>query len=69
MGELGVNSGNKDMIVKLAEEIADGQHGKIDSLLIAPKGKLVFESHYLIGRVNQIQPQASTTKTYTSAST
>ena len=65
MGELGVDGGDKDMLVKLAQEIADGQHDKIDSLLIAHKGKLVFESNYLIGRVNLTHPQASATKTYT----
>lgn len=65
VGELGVNGGNKDMIVKLAQEIADGQHGKIDGLLIAHKGKLIFESYYLGGRINLTNPQASATKTYT----
>lgn len=65
VGELGVDGGNKDMIVKLAQEIADGQHGKFDSLLIAHKDKLLFESYYLIGRINLTHPQASATKTYT----
>ncbi len=65
MGELGVDGGNKDMIVKLAEEIADGQHGNYDSLLIAHNGKLLFESYYLKGRVNVTHPQVSATKSYT----
>ncbi len=65
MGALSVDDGDKEIIVKLAEEIADGQHGKIDSLLIAHKGKLVFESYFLGGRVNLTHPQASATKTYT----
>ncbi len=65
MGELSVDGSDKDMFVKLAQEIADGQHDKIDSLLIAHKGKLVFESYYLLGRVNLTHPQASATKTYT----
>lgn len=64
-GELGVDSGNKDIILKLAQEIADGQHDKIDSLLIAHKGKLIFESYYKRGRLNLTHPQASATKSYT----
>ncbi|WDI31457.1 serine hydrolase [Hyphococcus flavus] len=66
VGELGVDGGDKDMIVKVAEEIADSQHGNIDSLLIAHKGKLLFESYYSNGRLNLTHPQASATKTYTS---
>lgn len=66
VGALGVEGGNKDMIVKLAQEIADGKHGRFDSLLIAHKGKLLFESYYLRGRIDLPHPQASTTKAYTS---
>ncbi len=65
VGELGVDGGNKDEIVKLAEEVADSKHGSFDSLLIAHRGKLLFESYYLRGRVNLPHPQASATKTYT----
>lgn len=64
-GEIGVDGGDKDMIVKLAQEIAEGQHGKYDSLLIAHKDKLIFESYYLGGRVNLTHPQVSATKAYT----
>jgi CubicO group peptidase (beta-lactamase class C family) len=64
VGRLGVDGGNKEMIVALAREIADGEHGSFDSLLIAQKGKLLFESYYLRGRVNLPHPQASATKTY-----
>jgi len=66
VGELGVDGGNKAMIVKLAQEIADGKHSRFDSLLIAHKGKLLFESYYLKGRINLPHPQASATKSYTS---
>ncbi|WP_200831869.1 serine hydrolase [Aquimarina sp. AU474] len=66
MGELGVDGGNKAMILKLAQEIADNKYGKYDSFLIAHKGKLLFESYYLRGRINLPHYQASTTKTYTS---
>ncbi|SDJ71481.1 serine hydrolase domain-containing protein [Microbulbifer yueqingensis] len=66
VGELGIDGGNKDMLVKLAQEIADGKHGNFDSLLIAHKGKLLFESYYLRGRINLPHPQASATKAYTS---
>lgn len=66
VGELGVDGGNKDMIVKLAQEIADNKHGSFDSLLIAHKNKLIFESYYLRGRINLPHPQQSATKVYTS---
>ncbi|PHR93281.1 MAG: serine hydrolase [Robiginitomaculum sp.] len=65
VGKLGTDGSDKDMIVKLAQEVADGQHDGIDSLLIAHKGKLVFESYYSWGRANLTHPQASATKTYT----
>ncbi len=66
VGKLGVDGGNKDMIVKLAQEIADDKHGEFDSLLIAHKGKLIFESYYKVGRINLPHFQASATKAYTS---
>jgi len=66
VGELGVDGGNKAMIVKLAQEIADNKHGGFDSILIAHKDKLVFESYYLRGRVNLPHFLASATKSYTS---
>jgi CubicO group peptidase (beta-lactamase class C family) len=66
VGKLGINGGNKDMIVKLALEIADSMDGKFDSLLIAHKNKLLFESYYLRGRIDLPHFQASATKAYTS---
>ena len=66
VGELGVDGGNKAMIVKLAQEIADNKHGGFDSILIVHKDKLVFESYYLRGRVNLPHFLASATKSYTS---
>ena len=65
VGELGIDGGNKAMILKLAQEIADNKHGNFDSVLIAHKGKLLFESYYLRGRINLPHPQASATKVYT----
>lgn len=53
-------------LIALANKIAEGQHGKIDSLLIAQRGKLVFESYFNKGRINIPHPQASATKVYTS---
>lgn len=59
VGELGVDGGDKDMILKFAEAIAmqsdDEKTGKTDSLLICYKGKLIFESYYRRGRVNYPQ--------------
>ena len=66
VGELGVDAGNKDMIVKLAQEIADSTYGNYDSFLIAHKGKLLFESYYKRGRIDLPHFQASGTKSYTS---
>ncbi|MGL1886897.1 MAG: serine hydrolase [Reichenbachiella sp.] len=66
VGELGIDGGNKAMIIKLAQEIADNNDGKFDSYLIVHNGKLLFESYYLRGRINLPHQQASTTKAYTS---
>ncbi|HAS42519.1 MAG TPA: serine hydrolase [Microscillaceae bacterium] len=66
VGKLGVDGGNKEMILKLAQEIADSNRKKFDCFLIAHKGKLLFESYYLCGRINLPHPQASTNKAYTS---
>ncbi len=63
VGELG---SNKAMILKLAQEIAEKKHGNYDALLIAHKGKLLFESYYLRGRVNLPHEQSSAAKGYTS---
>jgi len=66
VGELGVDGGNRAMILQLAQEIADNKHDRFDSLLISYQGKLIFESYYLRGRINLPHPQASATKAYTS---
>lgn len=65
VGKLGDDGRNSDSIVKLAHEIAESKHGEYDSLLIAHKGMLVFESYYLRGRINLPHPQASAVKAYT----
>lgn len=65
VGELGVDGGNKEWILKFAREIADNQHGNMDSLLISYKGKLLFESYYKRGRANYPHYQMSITKSYT----
>lgn len=66
VGKLGIDGGNKAMILKLAQEIADNRYGIFDSFLIAHKGKLLFESYYTRGRINLPHPQVSATKAYTS---
>lgn len=53
-------------IIKLAKEVAAGNYGKYDSLLIAKGGTLLFESYYNRGRVDLSHPQSSATKSYTS---
>lgn len=57
--------GDKAAVLQCAKEIAGGQHGEIDSLLIAHRGQLVFESYYRRGRVNYPHFQMSITKSYT----
>lgn len=66
VGELDVDAAKKAGIIKLAEEIGANEHGNYDSVLIAHKGKLLFESYYLRGRINLAHGQASATKAYTS---
>lgn len=66
VGELGSDGGNRDMILKMAEEIAANNEGNYDALLISHQGKLIFESYYKKGRINLPHFQASATKTYTS---
>lgn len=66
VGKLSADGRDADLIVKLAKEIAGKKHGKYDSLLIAHKDKLIFESYYLRGRINLPHPQASAVKAYTS---
>lgn len=66
VGELGVDGGTKDNVVKLAQEIANSTYGDYDSFLIAHKGKLLFESYYLRGRVSLPHWQGSATKSYVS---
>lgn len=65
VGELGRDSGNKEMVLDLAREIAAGKHGEVDSLLIHHDGRLVFESYYRRGRLNYPHYQMSITKSYT----
>lgn len=65
VGELSELSTDSDPILKLSHEIAAGEHGNYDALLIAHKNQLVFESYYKKGRINLPHPQASATKAYT----
>jgi CubicO group peptidase (beta-lactamase class C family) len=65
VGELGVDGGDKESILKFAEEIAAGEHDDTDSLLLFKDGKLLFESYYRRGRVNYPHYQMSITKSYT----
>lgn len=65
VGELGVDAGDKEKILTLAKEIANHEHGRFDSFLIAHKDKLIFESYYARGRIDLPHFQASATKAYT----
>ncbi|MEM9000403.1 MAG: serine hydrolase [Bacteroidota bacterium] len=66
VGELGIDGGDKALILKLGHDIAAGKYGNFDSFLIVYKGKLLFESYYRRGRIDLPHPQASATKSYTS---
>ena len=52
-------------VLSFADEIAAGDHGDIDSLLLYQHDKLLFESYYRRGRVNYPHYQMSITKSYT----
>ena len=69
VGTLGTDGGNKKLVLayarKLAEKSEDPKSGKTDSLLIAYKGKLLFESYFRRGRANYPHYQMSITKSYT----
>ena len=54
-----------DTLLAYAKEIQAGDHGNVDSLLIAQGGKLLFESYYRRGRINYPHYQMSITKSYT----
>ncbi|MDP6088163.1 MAG: serine hydrolase [Nitrospinota bacterium] len=69
VGVLGLNGGDKEMILAFAREVAGNtdpkRKDKTDSLLISHKGKLIFESYYRRGRQNLPHFQMSITKSYT----
>ena len=65
VGELGIDGGDKKMILEYAKEIEAGDHDITDSLLIYQSGKLLFESYYRRGRANFPHYQMSITKSYT----
>ncbi len=65
VGKLGKTGADKEKIMALANEIAQGMHGQYDSMLISHNGKLVFESYFRRGRVDLSHPQSSATKSYT----
>ncbi len=69
VGTLGVDGGREKLVLKYARELAkpseNPKSGKTDSLLIAYKGKLLFESYFRRGRANYPHYQMSITKSYT----
>ena len=65
VGSLSSYSNEEGMLTELAKEITEGKHGDIDSLLVAHKDKLLFESYYRKGRVDLPHPQSSASKVYT----
>ena len=69
VGALGVDGGDKEMILKFVREVASDPNkdrkDKTDSLLISHRGKLIFESYCRRGRQNLPHFQMSITKSYT----
>ena len=68
-GKLGIDGGKEEVVLKYVRELAkksdDPKSGKTDSLLIAYKNKLLFESYFRRGRRNYPHYQMSITKSYT----
>ena len=69
VGKLGIDGGKEELVLKYVRELAkkseDPKSGKTDSLLIAYKNKLLFESYFRRGRRNYPHYQMSITKSYT----
>ena len=69
VGSLEEEGGDKNLVLAYARKLAlpttNSKSGKTDSLLIAYKKKLVFESYYRRGRANYPHYQMSITKSYT----
>ena len=69
VGKLGIDGGKEEVVLKYIHELAkkseDPKSGKTDSLLIAYKNKLLFESYFRRGRRNYPHYQMSITKSYT----
>ena len=66
VGELNIDSSDKSNIVNMAQDLAENNQGKFDSVLISHKNKLIFESYYGRGRIDLPHFQASVTKSYLS---
>ena len=65
VGKLGADGGDVNAMMALAEEIENRQHNELDSLLVAHKGMLLFESYFARGRIDLPHPQSSNTKAFT----
>jgi len=69
VGKLGGDGGNKELVLNYARELAkpskNEKSGKTDSLLVAYRGKLIFEAYFRRGRANYPHYQMSITKSYT----
>ena len=65
VGSLGKATNLSKALLAFAEEIAAGDHGEIDSLLLYRNDRLLFESYYRRGRINYPHYQMSITKSYT----
>jgi len=66
VGELGVDGGDKALIMQLANNISADNKGNFDSVLISYKDKLVFESYFRRGRIDLPHDQASVSKAHVS---
>ncbi|MFC3093880.1 class A beta-lactamase-related serine hydrolase [Alteromonas sediminis] len=64
VGKLSDYVNDTSAVIRLAKEMAEGQHGSYDSLLISQNGKLLFESYFKRGRIDLPHPQSSAGKAY-----
>ncbi|RPH32584.1 MAG: class A beta-lactamase-related serine hydrolase [Bacteroidales bacterium] len=57
---------NKDSLNKLNSELRNGDYGKISSVLVLYKSKILFEQYYGFNNANSLHPISSVTKSVTS---
>lgn len=57
---------NTDTLKRINEELRNGEYGKISSIVIISKSKILFEQYYGFNNANTLHPISSVTKSITS---